>query len=154
MKTIDDSIQYLKSVGPKRAEIFAKVGIKSVHDLLFYFPSRYLDRSTILTSSKAMYYVENGFEGEISILGRVVSTECRNFNKRELLKVHFRDEDGFFECIWFQGIKYYKDRFSEGETYLVSAKPTISNYGYLQFVHPDFDKITEDESQTDRKSTV
>jgi len=148
MKQLDDSIQFLKSVGPKRAESFVKVGIKTARDLLFYFPTRYLDRSTLLTSSKAFMFVENGYEGEITILGRVTSQELRHFGRKELLTVHLRDSDGFFECIWFQGAKFYKDRFREGDTFLISAKPTISKFGNLQFIHPDFDKITTEESQT------
>lgn len=147
MKTLDDSIQFIKSVGPKRAESFAKVGIKTAQDLLLYFPTRYLDRSTLLTSSKAFMYVENGYDGEITILGKVISQETRHFGKKEILSVHLRDADGFFECKWFQGAKFYKDRFTEGETFLISAKPSISKFGNLQFIHPDFDKITAEESQ-------
>ncbi|MHC1738760.1 MAG: ATP-dependent DNA helicase RecG [Ignavibacteriaceae bacterium] len=147
MKTLDDSIQFIKSVGPKRAESFAKVGIKTARDLLFYFPTRYLDRSTLLTSPKAFMYVENGYEGEITILGKVTSQETRHFGRKEILTVHLRDSDGFFECKWFQGAKFYKDQFIEGETFLISAKPSISKFGNLQFIHPDFDKITAEESQ-------
>lgn len=147
MKALEDSIQFIKSVGPKRAESFVKVGIKTARDLLFYFPTRYLDRSTLLTSSKAFMYVEAGYEGEITILGRVTSQESRHFGRKEILTVHLRDSDGFFECIWFQGAKFYKDRFNEGENFLISAKPSISKFGNLRFIHPDFDKITAEESQ-------
>ncbi|WP_337871638.1 hypothetical protein, partial [Ignavibacterium sp.] len=61
----DSSVQYIKSVGPKRAESFAKVGIITIRDLLYYFPSRHLDRSTVLTAAKAYSYILNGYDGEI-----------------------------------------------------------------------------------------
>ncbi|MCL6100371.1 MAG: hypothetical protein M1391_17565, partial [Bacteroidetes bacterium] len=70
---ISTPIQYLKSVGPKRAESFAKIGINTVKDLLFYFPTRYLDRSTILNTVKVVQHAVNGYEGEVTIIGEVVN---------------------------------------------------------------------------------
>ncbi len=144
---LDQSVQFIKSVGPKRAELFKKVGIESIRDMLMYFPSRHLDRSSTLTAAKAYGYVMNGYEGEITVIAKVFDKEKRTFGRREVFKVSFRDESGFFECVWFQGIKYFYDVFDEGDIFAVSGKPSISKFGQLQFVHPDFDRITEDESQ-------
>ncbi|HPI37516.1 MAG TPA: ATP-dependent DNA helicase RecG [Ignavibacteriaceae bacterium] len=148
MKSLNEPIQYLKSVGPKRAASFTKVGIKTVKDLLYYFPSKYLDRTTLLSSSEAYNIVERGYDGEITVIGKVTSKEKRIFNRKEILKVAMRDREGFFECVWFQGAKYFENKFDEGEVFAVSAKPSISKFNNLQFVHPDFDRISEDESQT------
>lgn len=148
MKSLNEPIQYLKSVGPKRAASFTKVGIKTVKDLLYYFPSKYLDRTTLLSSSEAYNIVESGYDGEITVIGKVTLKEKRIFNRKEILKVAMRDRDGFFECVWFQGAKYFENKFDEGEVFAVSAKPSISKFNNLQFVHPDFDRISEDESQT------
>ncbi len=144
---LEQSVQYLKSVGPKRAEAFRKVGINTIRDLLFYFPSRHLDRTTTLTSLKSYEYIKNGYEGELTIIAKVEDKEKRRFNRRELMKVQFRDATGFFECVWFHGAKYFYDVFKEGDHFAVSGKPTISNYGNLQFTHPDFDRLSEDESK-------
>ncbi|OIO17696.1 MAG: ATP-dependent DNA helicase RecG [Ignavibacteria bacterium CG1_02_37_35] len=144
---LDQSIQYIKTVGPKRAETFAKIGIRTIKDLLFYFPTRYLDRRNLLTSNKAYKVVEDGYDGEITVIGKVVDKESRNFKGKTILNVKLRDEDGYFGCVWFQGAKYFQDKFNSGEIFAISAKPTISRYGELQFVHPDFDRISEDESQ-------
>jgi ATP-dependent DNA helicase RecG len=143
--TLDDSVQYLKSVGPKRAESFSKIGIKTIRDLLFYFPSRHLDRTTVLSAAKAYGYLMNGYEGELTVIGKVFEKEKKRFGKREILKVQFRDETGFFECVWFQGTKYFYSVFNEGDIFAVSSKPDKSKYGALQFVHPDFDRISEEE---------
>ncbi len=140
------SVQYVKSVGPKRAEAFGKIGIKSIKDLLFYFPSRHLDRTTTLTAAKAYGYIINGYSGELTIIARVEDKEKRRFDRRELMKVQFRDSTGYFECVWFQGTKYLYDVFDEGDYFAVSGKPSISNYGNLQFTHPDFDRLSADES--------
>ncbi len=142
------SIQYIKSVGPKRAESFKKIGIGTIRDILFYFPSRHLDRTTTLSSAKAYGYVLNGYDGEVTVIAKVEDVEKRRFGKREILKVQFRDATGFFECVWFQGIKYFLNVFHEGDTFAVSGKPAISKYGNLQFTHPDFDRISEDETKS------
>jgi ATP-dependent DNA helicase RecG len=145
-KILSEPVQYLKSVGPKRAEAFRKIGIVTVKDLLFYFPSRHLDRTTTLNSAKAHTYLINGFAGELTIIAKVADTEKLRFGKKELFKVQMRDSTGFFECIWFQGIKYFETTFSEGDIFAISGKPALSKYNNLQFTHPDFDRITEEES--------
>lgn len=147
-KILDASVQYIKSVGPKRAESFVKIGIKTIRDLLFYFPSRHLDRSTVLTAAKAYSYILNGYEGEVTVIGKVVEREKINVRNKEILKVQLKDNTGFFECVWFQSAKYFYDVFKEGEFFAVSAKPVIDKYDRFQFVHPDFDRITEEESQS------
>ncbi len=145
--TLDDSVQYLKSVGPKRAESFSKIGIKTIRDLLFYFPSRHLDRTTVLTAAKAYGYLMNGYDGELTVIGKVFEKEKKRFGKKEVLKVQFRDETGFFECVWFHATKYFYSVFNEGEVFAISSKPDKSKYGALQFIHPDFDRLSEEEEQ-------
>ena len=140
-------IQYLKSVGPKRAESFAKIGINTVEDLLFYFPSKYLDRSNIIKSSDAIRYVANGYEGEVTIVGKVIDKDIHRYGRKQLMKVTFTDKEGPFDCVWFQGIKYFKTLFNAGEYYAISSKPVLTRYGHLQFTHPDFDKLGKEESE-------
>lgn len=148
LDTLNSSVQYIKSVGPKRAAAFNKVGIHTIRDLLYYFPVRHIDRTNILTASKAYGYVMNGYDGELTIVGKVTDKENRRFGRKEILKVQFRDSSGFFECVWFQGIKFFLNVFNPGDIFAISGKPAISKYGNLQFAHPDFDRISEDESQS------
>ncbi len=143
---LESSVQYIKSVGPKRAESFSKIGINTVRDLIFYFPSRHLDRTTVLTAARAYGYAINGYDGEATIVAKVVDKEKRNLGRKEILKVQLRDSTGFIECVWFQGVKYFHSVFNEGDYFAISGKPEI-NYNKLQIVHPDFDKITEEETQ-------
>ena len=145
---LDQSVQYLKSVGPKRAASFSKVGIENIRDLLFYIPSRHLDRTTLLTAAKAYGYLMNGYDGELTVIGKVFEKEKKRFGKKEILKVQFRDSTGFFECVWFRGIKYFYSIFNEGDIFAISAKPDKSKYSALQFIHPDFDRLTEEEEKS------
>jgi ATP-dependent DNA helicase RecG len=144
---LGQSVQYIKSVGPKRAESFGKIGINTIRDLLFYFPSRHLDRTTVLTAAKAYGYVMNGYDSELTVIARVEDKEKRNFGRKEVLKVQFRDSTGYFECVWFHATKYFYSIFNEGDIFAISAKPETSKYGNLQFIHPDFDRITDEEEK-------
>ncbi|MCB0753385.1 MAG: DEAD/DEAH box helicase, partial [Ignavibacteriae bacterium] len=146
-KSITDSIQFLSGVGPKRAESFNQLGIKTIENLLFYFPSKYLDRSKILSTVKVIQHVVNGYEGEVTIVGKVVDSESINYGKKQIFKVIFKDDsNGIFECVWFKGIKYFKTYFKVDEYYAISAKPVLTKFGNLQFTHPDFDKFSIDET--------
>ncbi|MEG8946000.1 ATP-dependent DNA helicase RecG [Rosettibacter firmus] len=145
-ENLSTSVQYLKSVGPKRAEAFSKIGINTIKDLLFYFPSKYLDRSNILNCIKIVQYVRNGYQGEVTIIGEVINKELIHYGKKNIFKVRMKDSTGIFECVWFQGIKYFTEIFNEGDYFAISAKPVLTKYGNLQFVHPDFDRISKNES--------
>lgn len=145
---LDNSIQYIKSVGPKRSASFAKIGLYTIRDLLFYFPTKHLDRTNLLTSTEAYRHIINGYDGELTVIGKIIDKEKLRFNRRELFKIQMKDSSGFFECVWFQGIKYFQQMFERGSTYAISGKPTISRYGNLQFTHPDFDHLTDDESDS------
>ncbi len=47
MLELSSKVQYVKGVGPRKAEALAEVGIRTVSDLLFYLPFRYEDRSRV-----------------------------------------------------------------------------------------------------------
>jgi ATP-dependent DNA helicase RecG len=145
--SLDDSIQFLKSVGPKKAELFSSVGIKSVKDLLYYFPFKYLDRTKIIKSNQLIQYLSKGFDGEVTLVASVYSKEIFYFGKKRMMKVVMRDDEGFFDLVWFRGIEYFKDKFNEGDFYAVSGKPVLTRYNHIQIVHPDFDRLENSEAQ-------
>ena len=83
---LKNSVKYIKSVGPKRAESFNKIGISTIRDLLFYIPTKYLDRTNILNTSKVYGHVVNGYEGEVTIIGKVADKEVnQRVNKRDFI---------------------------------------------------------------------
>jgi len=136
-------IKYVKSVGPRRADIFEQIGIKTVRDLFFYFPTKYIDRSNILTVTEILKLVTKGYDGEVTIIGSVNHREILRYGKKKILKVLLVSQGEYFETVWFQGIKYFDRYFNEGEQYAISGKPVLTRYGHLQFSHPDFDLLNE-----------
>jgi ATP-dependent DNA helicase RecG len=143
---LSKSIQFIKGVGPKRSAAFESIGLKTVRDLLFYFPFKHLDRTSILNSLKVREYAVGGYEGEVTLIAQVETTELIRYGRKSLLKVSMKDSTGYFDCVWFQGIKFLKDTFKEQTFYAVSGKPVLTKYGHLQIVHPDFDRIDKEES--------
>jgi len=144
----NSSVKYIKFVGPQRASAFEKSGIKTISDLLFYFPTKHLDRTNIISVAQAYKYALNGFDGEITIIGKVIDKEIIHTRNRDILKVYFKDKTGFFECVWFSGIRYFQKVFNNGDLFAISAKPEIDKHNHFSFIHPDYDKLTEEESNS------
>ena len=89
---------------------------------------------------KVFQIAVNGYDGEVTIIGRVQKSEKINFGRKQIFKVRLKDSTGYFEAVWFQGVKYFQNTFIENEVFAVSGKPVVSKFGQLQFVHPDFDR--------------
>ena len=132
LKTRD--IKYLQGVGPQRAELLNKeLNVSSLHDLLYYFPYKYVDRSRL-------YYVHeiDGNMPYIQLKGQILSFETIGEGRNRRLVAHFSDGTGVVDLVWFQGIKYLLGRYKVHEEYIVFGKPTVFN-GRINVAHPDID---------------
>ncbi|MGD0037136.1 MAG: ATP-dependent DNA helicase RecG [Bacteroidota bacterium] len=134
-------IQYIKGVGPKRAEALAKLGIHSIKDLLSYFPRGYLDRSQIVRIADLKSYIEKS--EAVTIFAEVYRQEARRTRRSNklLFMLTVKDESGFLTCIWFEGFYWLKDAFDIGELLALSSIPTLDKLGRPQFLHPQFDRL-------------
>jgi ATP-dependent DNA helicase RecG len=130
----DTPIEYLKGVGPLRAESLKKeLGIFTCGDLLYYFPFRYIDRSkfyktTELTSD--LPYVQ--------LKGKVISLKELAMKKRKILSGIFQDDYGKVELIWFQGQKFVQQGIKLNEPYILFGKPNFFN-GKYTIPHPELE---------------
>jgi ATP-dependent DNA helicase RecG len=131
---LEDSVQYLKGVGPQRAKVLSEAGIKTVEDLLYYIPRRYLDRSKITPINE----LSVGFRA--TVLGTVEAYGIKRGRKTRF-QVIIRDQNSFLTLIWFEGIRYVKNRFKEGDT--VVASGDVRFYDGLQIPHPEFEIISK-----------
>lgn len=134
-------LQYVKGVGPKRAEALNEYGIHSVHDLLFYFPRGYLDRSTIIPINELDRHIES--ENPVTVIAQVFRREVRYTRKKNKLIfiLTVKDETGFLTCVWFENARWFKDAFEIGELLALSKHPERDKYGRMQFTHPEFDRL-------------
>lgn len=127
-------IKYLPGVGPQRAAILNKeLNVYSLHDLLYYFPYKYVDRSRL-------YYAHeiDGNMPYIQLKGRILSFETFGEGRQRRLVAHFSDGTGVVDLVWFQGIKYLVGKYKLNQEYIVFGKPTVFN-GRVNIAHPDID---------------
>ena len=88
-------VQYLKGVGPRRAERFAQLGVHTGRDLLYHIPYRYEDASTV----DAIAELRVGQDA--TVIGRVVSKGViPTRRKLRVFRAVIRDESGHIECAW------------------------------------------------------
>lgn len=127
-------IMYLPGVGPQRAAVLNKeLSLHSLHDLLYYFPYKYVDRSRL-------YYIHeiDGNMPYIQLKGEILSFETFGEGRQRRLVAHFSDGTGVVDLVWFQGIKYLLGRYKVHTEYIVFGKPTVFN-GRINVAHPDID---------------
>ena len=126
-------IKYLSGVGPQKAAVLNKeLEIYSLHDLLYYFPYKYVDRSRI-------YIHEiDGNMPYIQLKGKILGFETFGEGRQRRLLAHFSDGTGVVDLVWFQGIKYVTNKYKLHEEYIVFGKPTVFN-GRINVAHPDID---------------
>lgn len=134
LDTATRNIKFLPGVGEQRATLLNReLKIFSLHDLLYYFPYKYVDRSRLFKVSEL-----TGNMPFVQLCGELRSFEEMGEGVGRRLVAHFTDGTGFIDLVWFRGIKYVKGRYKIGEKYLVFGKPTMFN-GRVNIAHPDID---------------
>lgn len=132
--TLDTTIEFLKGVGPKRAELFQKeLGVFTYKHLLDYYPFRYIDRTRFYKISELsadLPYVQ--------ILGRITSKEVIGEKHKKRLVARLTDETGTIELVWFQSLKWVDENLSRGKVYIVFGKPSVFS-GSFSISHPELE---------------
>lgn len=136
---LDTPIEFLKGVGPKRAEVLQKeLGIFKFADLLFYFPFRYIDRTKfykIAEVSPDMQFIQ--------IKGRIVSVETiQGKGKNQRMSAIFSDGENTMELIWFTGIRWIKTNLKVNTDYVIFGRPSIFN-GRINMAHPEMELLQD-----------
>lgn len=137
---LDQPAQYLKGVGPKKAELLQKLGARTVGDLLFHFPLRYEDRSNIKKISRIEV-------GEVAVVRAVVKSAGAAPRRRRgrIFEVAFADGTGVLRATWFAfSEKAMLKKFQPGSEWIVSGKVTFNRYrGSKTMAHPDTEEVSE-----------
>lgn len=151
----NDTLQYVKGIGPKRAAALREVGIDSVSKLLYYIPRDYLDRSRIISIKALPKFVEAG--NEVTVIGTVFRQETRRTRRgKRMFLLTLNDETGYLTCIFFAGVQWYEKAFRVGEVLAVSSVPELDKLNRPQFIHPEFDRLktNDDDDATDWNSLL
>jgi ATP-dependent DNA helicase RecG len=129
-------LRRLRGLGTQRSAELEKIGLKTVADVLYYLPRRYLDRSTIV---KCRDLRENL---EATVVGKIASTKLTQFGRRPRFELVLADGTGFLRCVFFNKASIWPKIFSKGENVAFHGKITFFD-GYTM-AHPDFDKLGEE----------
>jgi ATP-dependent DNA helicase RecG len=125
-------IEFLKGVGPQRAELLRQeLGIHTFNDLLQHFPFRYIDRSRYVTVSEL-----STMETAAQLRGRIIAVAESGTGRMKKLSAKFQDASGVIDLIWFQGIKWIKPLLKIGVEYQIYGKAKIYGSNW-NMPHPE-----------------
>lgn len=139
MSILSTAIEYLKGVGPAKADLLKKeLKIFRYADLLSLYPYRYVDRSRFYKISEV-----GGTSSEVQIKGQITNMELvqgKGRNKR--LRALFSDGENEVELVWFKGAQWIQKSLKLNQDYVLYGKPNFFNGG-LSFPHPDLELETD-----------
>jgi len=131
---LDTPIEYLKGVGPVRAEALNKeVLIYTFNHLLEYFPFRYIDRSKFYSISEI-----KDDSTYIQLKGKLLSIQKIGKPRSRRLVALFKDDSGTIELVWFKGVKWIEQKLTPGNEYVVFGKPNYFNEKF-NIPHPEIE---------------
>ena len=133
---LSNPIEYLKGVGPLRAELLQKeLGIFCFRDLLEHFPYRHVDRTKI----NLIREIEPATE-YIQVAGKIVSVGLLGDKRSRRLVAELRDASGTLELVWFQGIHGIQKLVQVGGEFLVYGRVSFFQ-GSPQLTHPEIEVL-------------
>jgi len=135
MSTLSTAIEYLKGVGPAKADLIKKeLKIFRYADLLQLYPYRYVDRSRFYKINEIA-----GASAEVQLKGQITHMESlAGKGRSKRLKATFSDGSGEVELVWFKGAQWIEKALKLHQTYVLYGKPNFFNGG-LSFPHPDLE---------------
>jgi ATP-dependent DNA helicase RecG len=135
-RPIDSRLDFLSplsriaGLGPKRVAALKESGLETVGDLLYHFPRRYIDRSTIVALADISRYSEK----VCTVAGTITATRMEP-GRRPRFRVQLADESGgTIEALWFQGAVYLRSTVQKGARLLLTGK--VGHANVYQMVHP------------------
>jgi ATP-dependent DNA helicase RecG len=136
---LDTPIEYLKGIGPARAEMLRKeIEVSTFGDMLHYYPFRYVDRSKFYTVREVV-----SDSAWVQLKGKITAMQTIGAGRTARLVMTFRDQTGETELVWFQGVKWIREKVSIGKEYIIFGKPNLFN-GRFNFTHPDIEPADEE----------
>ncbi len=139
-RTVNAMIDFLSpldvipGMGEKRISAMMESGINSLGDLLYWFPYRYIDRSTIVALDLAGNYLNE----TITVSGTIEIVRLER-GSRGRLRAKLTDNTGSIELIWFSGVQFFSKSIHKGDNLLVTGK--VGKFGQYQMTHPMIEHV-------------
>jgi len=147
----DTPIQYVRGVGPRRARLLERLGIRTLEDILYYFPWRYEDRKNLKRIRNLTYGNLETIIGEVTS-SKVITTPKKGMKIFELVVA---DDTGFLRCKWFNQ-PYMEKYFEKGQKVILSGvikgDPSLiggfnfkSLSSWFEMENPDFEHLQKED---------
>jgi ATP-dependent DNA helicase RecG len=135
--SLDTEVQFLKGVGPRRAELFGQLGVRTVGDLLEYFPRSHEFRPPLSL-------IDEIYRGHlVTVAGQILSMRYIARSRPPRLNLTLEDPSGQCQLVWFHG-GYLRDSFVPGD--FITAWGKVSQYKeVLQIANPRWMKVDDAE---------
>ena len=131
---LSSPIEYLKGVGPARADLLKKeLGIYTFYDLLQHYPLRHIDKTKITPIGQL-----NPSLDYVQIVAKIMHWDIVGEKRGRRLIAMVKDETGILELVWFQGISWIQKNLLESTHYLIFGKLSYFN-GRPQITHPEME---------------
>ena len=134
---LTDSISTIKGVGPRREQVFTELGIQCIKDILYYFPRRYLDRTT-LTSIRELKKGDSA-----TLIAQVETFGEKRIRRGRMFQIIVSDGTGLLTLNWFNGVRYVKNSFKVGDKIAINGK--VEWYNGFSITHPELERLMDDE---------
>ena len=139
---LDNNIEFLKGVGPKKAEALrGELRIQNYMDLLQYYPYKYVDRSAF---TKIADLLADNIQ--VQLKGTLIKLEEAGAKRSKRLVGHLKDDSGIVELVWFKGAKWLLKSLQLNEEYVVFGKAHVFN-GRLNLTHPEMNLASDPKSK-------
>lgn len=136
---LNDKVNVIKGIGPKKAEALKKVGINKIEDFLYFYPREYQDRRMI----RKIRELENG---SLALVHGNVKLKIKGgYGKKQTLKLLVTDDSGGMEVIFFNP-KYLLNKFEIEEQYIFYGRVSVE-YGKTKMIHPEFFRSEDNNGQ-------
>lgn len=150
MLSLSTKIEQLKKVGPAYLKKLNQLGLKTIYDLLFYFPHRYDDFSQITPVSQLKIGQIATIQGKISTISNL-----RTWKKRiDITEALIEDKTGSIKAIWFNQ-PYLLNTLSKNTIVNLSGKVSFPKQ-VLCLSNPAYEKIDSQWSaiSSEEKDTI
>jgi len=138
---LNSPVKFLKGVGPKRAEALQRLAIRTVGDLLYHVPHRYLDATTVTPLARA------AIGQDVTCVGRVVSTGVLPTRRGlRVFRAVLKDDSGLLECAW-PGRPFLERQIKKGQLLLVTGP--VRYYHGKQLVPREFIVLAEPDDENE-----
>ncbi len=133
---LDTPIEFLKGVGPQRAEVLQKeLHIFRYRDLLELYPFRYIDKTRFHKITELQADL-----ADVQIVGKIIRLKEEGVGRKKRLKATFQDATDTMDLVWFKGVSWVKKSLTVGEEIVVFGKPTRYNNTF-SISHPEIETL-------------